>query len=61
MHYENRFLGTFRGHSKRPIKDVLTQYRDEACVLETSLSGTKRHIVAQQIMLHNIITRRELS
>jgi hypothetical protein len=19
MHYENRFLGTFRGHSKRPI------------------------------------------
>ncbi|CAB3989422.1 Hypothetical predicted protein [Paramuricea clavata] len=41
------------------LKDVLTSYRDEACVLETTLSGTKRHIVAQQIMLHNIITHQE--
>jgi hypothetical protein len=22
MHYENRFLGTFRGHSKRPTYDI---------------------------------------
>lgn len=34
-------------------------YRDEASILETSLSGTKRHIVAQQIMLHSVITRRQ--
>ena len=40
------------------LKEFLTQYRDEASILDTSFSGTKRHIIAQQIMLHNVITRR---
>lgn len=41
------------------LKDFLTQYRDEASILDTSLSGTNRHIIAQQIMLHSVITRRK--
>ncbi len=40
------------------LKEFLTQYRDEASILDMSFSGTKRHIIAQQIMLHNVITRR---
>ena len=39
------------------LKQFLTQYRDEASILDT-FSNTKRHIVAQQIMLHNVVTRR---
>ena len=41
------------------LKDFLTQYRDEASILDTSLSGTNRHVIAQQIMLHSVITRRK--
>lgn len=41
------------------LKDVLTQYRDEASILDTSLSGANRHVIAQQIMLHSVITRRK--
>ena len=40
------------------LKQFLTQYRDEASILDASFSNTKRHIVAQQIMLHNVVTRR---
>lgn len=41
------------------LKDFLTQYRDEASILDTSLSGANRHVIAQQIMLHSVITRRK--
>jgi hypothetical protein len=29
MHYENRFLGTFRGHSKRPTAHALLNLFDQ--------------------------------
>ena len=41
------------------LQDFLTQYRDEASILDTSLSGTNRHVIAQQIMLHSVVTRRK--
>ena len=37
--------------SSEELKQFLTQYRDEASILDTSFSNTKRHIVAQQIMI----------
>ena len=41
------------------LKDFRNQYRDEASILDTSLSGTNRHVIAQQIMLHSVITRQK--
>ena len=41
------------------LQDFLSQYRNEASILETSLSGSNRHFIAQQIMLHSVITRRK--
>ena len=42
------------------LKEFLTQYRDEASIVDTSFSSTKRHIVAEQIMFHNVVTPRRL-
>ena len=33
-------------------------YRDEAAVLQVPLSGEKRHLVLQQILVHNVIEKR---
>ncbi|XP_046857837.1 uncharacterized protein LOC124451256 [Xenia sp. Carnegie-2017] len=41
------------------LKDVLTQYRAEASILDTSFSVANRHVIAQQIMLHVVITCRK--
>jgi hypothetical protein len=40
---ENRFLGTFRGHSKRPIRELHRNY--EAVLLKLHLSYTKLLLV----------------
>ncbi|CAB3978631.1 PREDICTED: uncharacterized protein LOC107339727 [Paramuricea clavata] len=38
------------------LKDFLTQYRDEASILDTSLSDTNRHVIGEQIMLPDVST-----
>ena len=35
MHYENRFLGTFQGHSKRPIMNISSLLHVQQNILKT--------------------------